>query len=81
MPNDTEHPGFPTLASLNFNKQLRIKKANFTLSPYNKTGCKSMTYSLFLAERQVLETIIKYIIIMMLHFVLYILIYSILSSI
>lgn len=34
-----------------------------------------------LAERQVLETIIKYIIIMMLHFVLYILIYSILSSI
>lgn len=52
MPNDTEHPGFPTLASLNFNKQLRIKKANFTLSPYNKTGCKSMTYSLFLAERQ-----------------------------
>ena len=48
---------------------------------YKQTGRKSLTYSLSLAERQVLETIIKYIIIMMLHFVLYILIYSILSSI
>lgn len=44
-------------------------------------GRKSTTYGLLSAERQVLETIIKYIIIMMLYFVLYILIYSILSSI
>lgn len=40
-----------------------------------------LTLGLRFAERQILETIIKYIIIMMLHFILYILIYSILSSI
>lgn len=47
----------------------------------NSQVSELLTLGLRFAERPVLETIIKYIIIMMLHFVLYILIYSILSSI
>ena len=46
-----------------------------------KKKLQALRLATFFAERQVLETIIKYIIIMMLHFVLYILIYSTLSSI